>query len=128
MNEKKWYAYNVASPDRYLLLKEFAKKNKDYPTNAEIMLWESIRSKKLGVKFNRQHIIGDYIVDFVCLEKSLVIEVDGAYHSELEQIKYDEDRTKALKRIGFNVIRFKNEDIYSRMEWVLSEIKNKLDE
>ena len=78
--------YNTASPDRYLLLKNFAQTNKQFPTDAEKLLWEHIRAKQLSVKFNRQHIIGDYIVDFVCIEKKLVIEVDGGYHSEYEQI------------------------------------------
>jgi hypothetical protein len=53
--------YNTASPDRYLLLKDFAQTNKQFPTDAEKLLWEHIRSRQLSVKFNRQHIIGDYI-------------------------------------------------------------------
>ena len=57
--------YNTASPDRYLLLKDFAIKNKQFPTEAEMLLWQHIRAGRLSVKFNRQHIIGDYIVDFV---------------------------------------------------------------
>ena len=96
--------YNTASPDRYLLLKDFAIKNKQFPTEAEILLWQHIRSRRLSVKFNRQHIIGDYIVDFVCIEKRLVIEVDGGYHSEYEQIEKDEFRTERLNAMGFTVI------------------------
>ena len=53
--------YNTASHDRYLLLKDFAQTNKQFPTDAEKLLWEHIRSRQLSVKFNRQHIIGDYI-------------------------------------------------------------------
>ena len=115
--------YNTASPDRYLLLKDFAQKNKQFPTDAERVLWEYLRAKRLSVKFNRQHIIEDYIVDFVCIEKKLIIEVDGGYHSEYEQIEKDENRTQRLNDRGFNVIRFKNEDILKDISSVLEIIK-----
>ena len=118
--------YNTASPDRYLLLKDFAQKDKQFPADAERVLWEYLRAKQLSVKFNRQHIIGDYIVDFVCIEKKLVIEVDGGYHSEYEQIEKDENRTQRLNDWGFNVIRFKNEDIFGDISSVLKTIKIKL--
>jgi len=118
--------YNTASPDRYLLLKDFAQTNKQFPTGAEKLLWEHIRAKQLSVKFNRQHIIGDYIVDFVCIEKKLVIEIDGGYHSEYEQIEKDEFRTQQLRDWGFSVIRFKNEDVLGDISGVLNKIKNNL--
>ena len=118
--------YNTAAPDRYLLLKGFAHKNKQFPTDAEKLLWEHIRAKQLSVKFNRQHIIGDYIVDFVCVEKRLVIEVDGGYHSEYEQIEKDEFRTERLGDFGFSVIRFKNEDVLKDISSVLKIIKENL--
>ena len=120
--------YNTASPDRYLLLKEFAHKNKQFATEAESLLWEHIRAKRLGAKFNRQHIIGDYIVDFVCLEKKLVIEVDGGYHSEYEQIEKDEFRTERLNMMGFSVIRFFNEEVIRDIWRVINIIKNRLNE
>ena len=118
--------YNTASPDRYMLLKEFAKKNKQHPTEAEKLLWECLRGKNLQFKFNRQHIVGDYIVDFICIEKSLVVEVDGGYHSEYEQIQKDEMRTESLRRMGFRVIRFANEDVYGRIQDVIDKIKEEL--
>ena len=118
--------YNTASPDRYMLLKEFAKKNKQHPTEAEKLLWEYLRGRKLWFKFNRQHIVGDYIVDFICIEKSLVVEVDGGYHSEYEQIQKDEMRTESLRRMGFRVIRFANEDVYGRIQDVIDKIKEEL--
>lgn len=120
--------YNTASPDRYLLLKEFVHKNKQFATEAESLLWEHIRAKRLGAKFNRQHIIGDYIVDFVCLEKKLVIEVDGGYHSEYEQIEKDEFRTERLNMMGFSVIRFFNEEVIRDIWRVINIIKNRLNE
>ena len=118
--------YNTASPDRYMLLKEFAKKNKQHPTEAEKLLWECLRGKNLWFKFNRQHIVGDYIVDFICIEKSLVVEVDGGYHSEYEQIQKDEMRTESLRRMGFRVIRFANEDVDGRIQDVIDKIKEEL--
>ena len=118
--------YNTASPDRYLLLKDFAQTNKRFPTDAEKLLWEHIRARQLSVKFNRQHIIGDYIVDFVCIEKKLVIEVDGGYHSEYKQMEKDELRTERLRELGFSVIRFTNEDVLGNISNVLNKIKNKL--
>ena len=120
--------YNTASPDRYLLLKDFAIKNKQFPTEAEMLLWQHIRAGRLSVKFNRQHIIGDYIVDFVCIEKKLVIEVDGGYHSEYEQIEKDEFRTERLNAMGFTVIRFSNEEVIGNILGVINRIKIKLSE
>lgn len=118
--------YNTASPDRYVLLKDFADKNKQFPTEAESLLWRNIRARRLNAKFNRQHIIGDYIVDFVCIEKKLVIEVDGGYHSEYEQIEKDELRTARLNRMGFSVIRFSNEEVLENIHEVINKIKIKL--
>ena len=118
--------YNTASPDRYVLLKEYADKNKQFPTEAESLLWRNIRARRLNAKFNRQHIIGDYIVDFVCIEKKLVIEVDGGYHSEYEQIEKDELRTARLNRMGFSVIRFSNEEVLENIHEVINKIKIKL--
>ena len=120
--------YNTASPDRYILLKDFALKNKQFPTEAEKLLWQYICAKQLTGKFNRQHIIGDYIVDFVCIEKKLVVEVDGGYHSEYEQIEKDEFRTERLNEMGFTVIRFSNEEVLGNTPSVINIIKNKLSE
>lgn len=120
--------YNTASPDRYVLLKEYADKNKQFPTEAESLLWRNIRARRLNAKFNRQHIIGDYIVDFVCIEKKLVIEVDGGYHSEYEQIEKDELRTARLNRMGLSVIRFSNEEVLENIHEVINKIKIKLQE
>ena len=120
------YSYNTASPDRYLLLKEKAKELKRFPTEAESLLWEYLCNRQLGVKFNRQHIIGDYIVDFVCLKEALVIEVDGAYHDTAEQREADANRSEELAKMGFEVIRFNNEDVFQNINYVLDRIKERL--
>lgn len=120
------YKHNYASPDWYRLLKEFAKKNKQFATDAESHIWNYLRGSQLGVKFNRQYIIGDYIVDFVCLDKKLIVEVDGGYHSEYEQIQKDEHRTDNLEKMGFSIIRFTNDNILYNIEDVLNNIKDAL--
>jgi len=76
----------------------------------------------------RQHIIGDYIVDFVALEVGLIIEVDGAYHSERQQEEDDERRTRELKTMGFEVIRFTNEEVLYDTNKVIEDIIQKLQE
>ena len=120
------YSYNTASPDRYLLLKEKAKELKKFPTEAETLLWEYLRNRQLGAKFNRQHIIGDYIVDFVCIEKGLIVEVDGGYHNTAGQREADANRSEELARIGFEVIRFSNEEVFLNINNVLNRIKDRL--
>ena len=119
-------AYKTASPDRYEILREFARKNRTNMTLAESLLWDSIRKNQLGHKFLRQHIIGDYIVDFLCTEKGLVIEVDGGYHAERNQQESDEQREKWLESKGYRVVRFANEEIMNQLDQVISVIENKL--
>ena len=116
-------AYKTASPDWYELLKGFARENRKNPTIAEQVLWEHIRDKALGKKFLRQHIIGDYIADFVSPEHHLIIEVDGAYHAERQQLEKDEDRTGKLNKLGFWVVRFTNEEILNDIETTIKTIK-----
>ena len=120
--------FKWASPDRYELLRGFARENRKKQTPAELLLWEYLRQEQMGVDFRCQHIIYDYIVDFVCLDKALVVEVDGAYHAEREQAEDDEVRTAHLEQIGFRVIRFKNEDVLYNIDSVLGKIRDELKE
>ncbi|MCX6150699.1 MAG: methionine synthase [Ignavibacteriales bacterium] len=113
----------TADPALYGLLKQFAGINKKNPTNAELILWEQLKSKQLSnYKFRRQHIIGHYIADFVCLSKQLVIEIDGLIHQVPENKESDEQRTKWLNENGFRVIRFTNDDVINNIESVLTKI------
>ena len=107
----------------YRLIEE-AKRMRKEPTDAEAALWELLRDKKLGDKFRRQHLIDDFIVDFVCLSKNLVVEVDGGYHSDPTQKEYDQQRTLYLNEKGFKVIRFTNEEVLGNTEAVLTKIKD----
>lgn len=119
--------FKTSSPDRYDLLKAFARKNRNHPTEAEKALWSMINGMRLGVRFRRQHIINDYIADFVCLEKKLIIEVDGNYHLTDEQKGYDAHRTETLEQFGFQVLRFKNEEVIANTQAVVNAIIDKLE-
>jgi very-short-patch-repair endonuclease len=121
--EKRAMSYKTASPDRYALLKEFARENRKNATLAETILWEYLRRNALGIKFLRQHIIGDYIVDFVSRHEGLVIEVDGGYHSEPRQQADDKIREEALEQMGYHVIRFTNEEVLNHIETVIEQIE-----
>lgn len=118
--------FKTASPDRYVLLKEFAKKNRENMTLAEQVLWEELKKNQTGHRFLRQHIIGDYIVDFLCKDDGLIVEVDGGYHAEREQQEDDALRTQFLESTGFRVIRFTNEEVLYDTENTIQEIENKL--
>ncbi len=114
--------YKTASLDRYKLLKGFALENRKNQTLAEQVLWNHIRAEQLDVKVLRQHIIGDYIVDFLIPDVSLIIEVDGAYHTECEQMQEDKQREETLDRMGYRLIRFTNEEVLYDTDNVLETI------
>lgn len=118
--------YMTARPSTYNLIKELQSKNKKHSTQAESILWECLRSKNLSHKFRRQHIIDEFIVDFVCLEKNLIIEVDGGYHNTIQQKEADDLRTQILNEIGFKVIRFTNEQVIGDIDNVLLYIEKQL--
>ena len=91
------------------------------PTDAEQEVWNILRSRQVsGYKFRRQAPIGSYIVDFVCFESRLVIEVDGGQH--VEQANYDADRTGWLEGAGYRVIRFWNSQVLEETEAVRDAI------
>ena len=100
---------------------EHAKQHRKEPTEAEEKLWQEIRNEKLGFKFRRQHLIDKYIVDFVCLFKGLIIEVDGDIHEFTKE--EDAIRTLVLNQHGFTVIRFANNEVFNDLQNVLEKIK-----
>ena len=96
-------------------------------TEAESLLWQNLRAKRLGgAKFRRQHLIGDHIVDFCCLRSRLVIEIDGGQHTE--DTENDAARTARLEARGFKVIRFWNDNVLRNLEGVLTSIQDALRE
>lgn len=93
-------------------------------TDAERRLWSRLRGEQLGVKFRRQHPIGTYVLDFVCLDQKLAIEVDGSQH--LDQQPYDERRTAWLEGHGWSVLRFWANEVLSDTDAVVSCIIQRL--
>jgi adenine deaminase len=122
------YGYQTADPMLYGLLKDFVSELRNNPTDPEIALWEHLKGKQLNkYKFRRQHIIGGFIADFVCLSKKLVIEVDGLIHQLPENKINDAERTVALNEFGFEVIRFSNSEVLHQIETVTNKILQKLE-
>lgn len=108
------------------MLKEFAKHNRREMTKSETILWNALRRDIKSYKFRRQHPIGDYIADFLCVTNKMVIEVDGEYHNDPQQQQEDQWRTEYLERKGYKVIRFTNEEVNSDVKGVISKIKEEL--
>lgn len=105
------------------MLKKFQKTLRTNQTDAESRLWYHLRSRRFqGWKFRRQHLLQGYIVDFICLRRKLVIELDGGQHAN--QIAHDTHRTKVIEKEGFKVIRFWNNDVLSNLDGVLEMILN----
>ena len=116
--------YKTAYPDRYELLKAFARENRKQMTLAESVLWEALRKGSLsGHKFLRQHVIGDFIVDFLCRDDGLILEVDGGYHSEPQQEVSDAERDEWLEHQGYTVMRFSNDEVLYNLNNVLITIE-----
>ena len=119
--------YQMADPITYPLLKKFAEANRANSTPAEDVLWNLVKTKQLaGHKFRRQHIMGNYIADLVCLKKRLVVEIDGLIHQLPENKESDEIRTKWLNEQGFKVLRVTNEQVINETEKTLELISSTL--
>ena len=103
---------------------EFAKQLRRKATKAEVVLWKEIRNGKLGgLKFRRQHPINNFIADFYCHEKKLIVELDGSIHDIDSAIDRDVERTRQLGELGIVVIRFKNVEVTEDVKSVLERIK-----
>lgn len=116
--------YETADRASYDLLKQLARENRLFMTEAEQTLWTMLRGNNVGCKFRRQHIIGDYIADFVNLHHKLVVEVAGKYHFKGEQPVSDEIRTAELNRMGYTVVRFTNEEVLGNINKVARQLKD----
>ena len=94
-------------------------------TDAERALWSKLRNRRMmNCKFRRQFPTGSYIVDFVCLERNLIIEIDGGHHAG--QQDYDAVRTEWLRTQGFNVLRYWDNDVLTQIDSVLESIREEL--
>src|SRR5690606_10831634 len=95
-------------------------------TDAEQLVWHHLRNRSLvGWKFRRQHPIGPYVADFVCVEAALVVELDGGQHLDSAA---DDVRTSYLRSRGWRVLRFWNNDVLLRTELVMSVVYEALAE
>jgi excinuclease UvrABC ATPase subunit/very-short-patch-repair endonuclease len=117
--------YYHSTFQEWVAVKGYAKENRKKMTDAEKKVWEKVRKEQLGCKFRRQHTIGFFIADFVCLSKNLVVEIDGEQHKEL--VEYDKKRTDFLNAQGFDVIRFTSEEVFTDLGSVLKALANKLE-
>lgn len=96
-------------------------------TIQELRLWNLLKSRQFyNLKFKRQQPIGNYIVDFICKEAKVIIEIDGGQHNKPENIDYDTVRTEYLNSIGYKVLRSWNNEIYENIEYVMSKLKQEI--
>ena len=104
-------------------VEQAAKRLRQNLTPAEAKLWSAIRNKQLaGLRFRCQHPVGNFILDFYCPSRKLVIEVDGEIHNS--QVEYDAERTSKLAEYGYTVLRFSNEQVMKNLPEVLERIKD----
>ena len=93
-------------------------------TKTERLLWKYLKKKRLdGYKFRRQYSIDNFIVDFYCVEKKLVIELDGESHNRKEIQIYDKVRQEYIETFGIKIIRFSNSDIFKNIDQVIEDIR-----
>ena len=102
---------------------EFVRNLRNEPTEAEHRLWYYLRDKRLSrYRFRRQHPIPPYIADFCCVEKRLIIELDGSQHADEKHLAYDQTRDEFLKNQNFQILRFWNNQVLMEIDYVLDKI------
>jgi len=105
-------------------LKELARKLRNNSTFAEVLLWNELKNNKItNYDFHRQKPILNYIVDFICLELKLVIEVDGISHNKQGQLNKDSKRQNEIEALGLTFLRFDDDEIKTQIEAVVNYIK-----
>lgn len=111
------------------ILKNHRRDLRKNATPAERYLWTHLKNKQVcGLRFQRQHSIDNYIVDFYCASIKLIIELDGDYHDHPEQIEADVIRDENLEKLGFKVLRFENKMAFENLDSILGWIKEVKDE
>ena len=96
-------------------------------TIQEKRMWNLLKNRQFyNLKFKRQQPIGNYIVDFICKEAKIIIEIDGGQHNNSKNIEYDNIRTEFLNSLGYKVIRFWNNEIYENIDGVMSKLKEEI--
>ncbi|HSQ62849.1 MAG TPA: endonuclease domain-containing protein [Polyangiaceae bacterium] len=97
------------------------------PTPSEALLWAALRRNRLGVHFRRQHVVGAFIVDFACLARSLVVEVDGGVHRDADVAFADGRRQAALEALGLRILRVGAAQVERDLPAVLARIRGALE-
>ena len=106
-------------------MRQLARSLRKNQTDAERKLWRCLRARELcGFKFRRQYPIAPYIVDFICLEKRLIVEIDGGQHATMTEI--DNTRTEFLNARGYRVLRFWNNEVLQQLDAMLAKILDSL--
>jgi very-short-patch-repair endonuclease len=106
-----------------LILKQRRAELRAKMTPQEIILWARLKNSNLGYKFQRQHSIGNFIADFYCPKRKLIVELDGDQHNDEGRRAYDKERTNYLESVGIKVIRFWNNEINKTLPEVLEKIR-----
>jgi very-short-patch-repair endonuclease len=107
-------------------IRYFSREMRREPTEAEAILWEQLRGRRLnGWRFRRQHPYERFILDFYCADAKLIVEIDGAIHLTNKQQIYDRERTIWMEVSGFELIRFTNEQVLEQTGQVLAQIDRK---
>jgi very-short-patch-repair endonuclease len=102
---------------------------RNHATKAERILWRYLKNSQLeNTKFRRQYSIDQFVIDFYCPDIKLAIELDGSSHFSKDQFPYDIEREKYIKSFGIKIQRFTNEEIYTKLDLVLIQIANKINE
>jgi len=119
--------YYTTSVENWKILQPIAKELRHNQTEAENKLWQAVRRNSTGYKIKRQQVVDGYIADFICIEKRVIIEVDGEIHLNSENKKRDEERSRILETQGYQIIRFTNEEVTDDIVKVVNKIKSLLD-
>jgi very-short-patch-repair endonuclease len=121
-DSRSWAGRRPDTPNLNESLRAHARQMRSHPTPAERRLWRCLRQKQFkGYKFRRQHVVGQFIVDFYCAEARLVIELDGESHRYTGE--HDAFRQAVLEGLGLRVLRFANDDVMKSLEFVLAAIE-----
>jgi leucyl-tRNA synthetase len=124
--EGKRTSYQTSNLKVWPQLKDLSRENRKEKTLAEDILWQRLKNNQYGSKVRRQHVIDGFIIDFAFLNEKLLIEVDGGYHDDLEQKKYDESRSEYLQQSGYRILRFTNDEVRNNFKKVSEVIKEAL--
>jgi very-short-patch-repair endonuclease len=107
------------------LIRRFARRQRAQAVQAEALIWRAVRNRRCdGAKFQRQVPLGNYILDFVCFEHRLIVEIDGPSHDVLEQRLADKVRDVWLREQGFRVLRLPNELVIASTELAVARIRD----